>query len=171
MHLQKKKKSNLLRRFRICAYAVYFSIYFKWFSFQFTVNRYNRFKENYLIDTGVKITDAYKQVYQRMLNINIPRLIRAAAKNVAWDKKKAEFDISTLIKAEAIIKLNSLSSYKILAKNKETLFLRCAQFIILMFKQLQSVFENWQHWSELGEALGVGTLNKTFLIDNYFLPH
>jgi len=61
-----------------------------------------------------------------MLNINIPRLIRAAAKNVAWDKKKAEFDISTLIKAEAIIKLNSLSSYKILAKNKETLFLRCA---------------------------------------------
>jgi hypothetical protein len=82
VNLQKTKRKNLLRRFRICAYAVYFSIYLKWFSFQFSLNRYGRFKQKYLADKGVELTNAYKEVYQKMLKIDIPELIRTAAANI-----------------------------------------------------------------------------------------
>jgi len=50
------KRKALLRKFRICSIAVYFAIYFKWFSFQFSVNRYNNFKDKYLMDNAKTIT-------------------------------------------------------------------------------------------------------------------
>lgn len=68
-----------------------------------------------------------------MLNIDIPRLIRSTAKSVNLNKKKTDFDISTLIKQESIAKLNTLTSYKTLTKDYQTLFLRCAEFLRLMF--------------------------------------
>ena len=80
--LRPLKKKNLLRRFRICAYAVYFCIYFRAFSSQFTLNRYNRFKLKYLVDSGKLLTNAYKDIYYKFLNIDIPGLIRVAADNI-----------------------------------------------------------------------------------------
>ena len=54
-----------------------------------------------------------------MLEVDIPELIRQAAKNVPATtiKKKEYFDISTLIKAESVVKLNGLSSFRLLTKN------------------------------------------------------
>ena len=80
--LRPLKKKNLLRRFRICAYAVYFCIYFRAFSSQFTLNRYNRFKLKYLVDSGKLLTSAYKEIYYKFLQIDIPGLIRTAADNI-----------------------------------------------------------------------------------------
>jgi hypothetical protein len=98
MKLKKKKSSNLLRRFRVCAYAVYFCIYFKWFSFQFSLNRYNRFKVRYLVDSGKEITNAYKEVYLKLLGIQIPNLIRTAVENVPEKPLGNRVDISSLLK-------------------------------------------------------------------------
>lgn len=84
---------------------MYFCIYFKWFSFQFSLNRYNQFKLRYLVDSGKEITNAYKEVYAKLLGIDIPNLIRTAAENVSEKKEPNNINISTLLKKEGVRKL------------------------------------------------------------------
>lgn len=52
-----------------------------------------------------------------MLEVEIPDLIRQSAKNVPLNKKKEDFDISTLLKSESVSKLNAISNYKIITNN------------------------------------------------------
>jgi hypothetical protein len=54
------KRKALLRKFRVVSIAIYFAIYFKWFSFQFSVNRYNNFRTKYLMDNGKAVTENYR---------------------------------------------------------------------------------------------------------------
>jgi hypothetical protein len=102
------KRKALLRKFRIYSIAVYFAIYFKWFSFQFSVNRYNNFRTKYLMDNGKTVTDNYRQVYTQMLKIDIPTLIRTAAEKVPAGKPNEKFDLSTLLKSEAAAKFKKM---------------------------------------------------------------
>jgi hypothetical protein len=59
---------------------------------------------------------------------------------------------------------------KLLSRNSETLFGRCGEFISMLFEEIEGVFGEWE-WGELGNALGIGAVNLSYMIDSYFLPH
>lgn len=87
-----------MRRWRKCIIAIYFCFYFKWFSFQFSLNRYNHFKAKYLVDNCKNITETFKEVYLKMLDLDILRFLKEAASKVADRKGVQTIDISSLLK-------------------------------------------------------------------------
>jgi hypothetical protein len=46
-------KNKRINKFRICGYAVFFSIFFKKYSKSFTINRFDEFKKKWMDNTSV----------------------------------------------------------------------------------------------------------------------
>ena len=139
------------------------------------MNRYNNFKDKYLMDSGKALTDNYKQVYNKLLKIDIPQLAREAASKVQEDKANAEkftekFELATLLKSESIDKYRKMGKLTILSRNYETLFQRCGEFVLLLLDEVTELMEGWD-WGDVGYGMGIGSLNQSFVIDNIFLPH
>lgn len=139
-----KPKTNLLRRFRKCALAIYFCFYFRWFSFQFSINRYSAFKKNYLVAADNPVTAAYRVVYEKMLGMDILKMMVDAGKQGKSTKSKEKgIDISVFLKKENKVKLAKLSSYSVLSTDKELLFSRCGKFILTLVAETQNCLTEW----------------------------
>ena len=47
---------------------------------------------------------------------------------------------------------------------------RVSEFVVGLLDRVEVELGGWD-WGEVGLGLGVGTLNHSFLVDNFFLPH
>lgn len=83
--MNKIENKSKLNRFRICAYAVYFSIYIKYFAKKFTENRKNWFNERYAINNGKVVFDGSANILRKLYEIDIYKMI--------LDGKKKAHDI------------------------------------------------------------------------------
>lgn len=126
-------------------YAIYFCLYFKWFSFQFSLNRYNRFKNKYLLDGGKTLTEELKEVYNKLLEIDIFKLIKEGAAKVQdlQRKPKMLIDVSVLLKKESAAKLKKISNWTLLSTDPEILFSRCTEFLLKLLPAVSQILLEW----------------------------
>lgn len=73
---KKPMRKDLIKRFRICVYAVYFCIFFKYYSKRFTEIRRNWFNDRYHKKNAKIIFKGSEKVLQELMKIDLQGILK-----------------------------------------------------------------------------------------------